>query len=320
MLLIVRIRVILVLGGGRKFSKLLSIFLPNFIKALGGDFPKGEKMRKSIILIGLVLLISLVACEKEPEHEHTWDAGVVKVEATCETDGKKVYTCTICKETKEEPIAKLVHKENDKTDKCAACVARSEKCMEAMTVSNKFFQLVFGAYNDAAKASGENLKEDEEIDFSTVSKEVWNKTDGTLKKSIKSLVSTDPEKTVQIEIIEVSGLGFAKIATLFDQYASANNLKVKYKIEGNDAEQSIEVSGNYILSKNEEETTEEIIILELKSDGFTYNSSFEKFNKNYEKITMKAEFSISGEQPNEKITEASYGGVPVRTCLIEIPQ
>lgn len=290
------------------------------LKRWGGDFPKGEKMRKSIILIGLVLLISLVACEKEPEHEHTWDAGVVKVEATCETDGKKVYTCTICKETKEEPIAKLVHKENDKTDKCAACVARSEKFMEAMTVSDKFFQLVSDAYNDAAKASGENLKEDEEIDFSTVSKEVWNKTGGTLKNSIKLLVSTDPEKTVQIEIIEVSGLGFAKMATLFDWYASANNLKVKYKIEGNDAEQSIEVSGNFILSRNKEETTEEITIIEFKSDGFTYNSSFEKFNKNYEKITAKAEFSISGEQPNEKITEASYGGVPVRTCLIEIPQ
>lgn len=292
------------------------------LKRWGGDFPKGEKMRKSIILIGLVLLISLVACEKEPEHEHTWDAGVVKVEATCETDGKKVYTCTICKETKEEPIAKLVHKENDKTDKCAACVARSEKLMEAMTVSNKFFQLVSGAYNDAARASGENLKEDEEIDFSTVSKEVWNKTDGygTLKYSIESLVSTDPEKKVQIEIIEVSGLGFAKIATVFGWYASANNLKVKYKIEGNDAEQSIEVSGNYILSKNKEETTEEIMIIEFKSDGFTYNSSFEKFNKNYEKITAKAEISISGEQSNQKITEASYGGVPVRTCLIEIPQ
>ena len=110
------------------------------------------------------------------------------------------------------------------------------------------------------------------------------------------------------------------MATLFDWYASANNLKVKYKIEGNDAEQSIEVSGNCILSKNKEETTEEIMIIEFKSDGFTYNSSFEKFNKNYEKITMKEEISFSGEQPNEKITEASYGGVPVRTCLIEIPQ
>ena len=38
---------------------------------------------------------------------HTWDSGKVTKEATCKEEGVKTYTCTVCKETKTEAIAKL---------------------------------------------------------------------------------------------------------------------------------------------------------------------------------------------------------------------
>ena len=40
---------------------------------------------------------------------HTWDAGTVTVKATCSKEGTKTYTCTKCKETKTENIAKTNH-------------------------------------------------------------------------------------------------------------------------------------------------------------------------------------------------------------------
>lgn len=40
---------------------------------------------------------------------HTWDAGTVTVKATCSKEGTKTYTCTKCKETKTESIAKTNH-------------------------------------------------------------------------------------------------------------------------------------------------------------------------------------------------------------------
>ena len=37
---------------------------------------------------------------------HSWDAGKVTTAATCSAEGVKTYTCTVCSETKTEPIAK----------------------------------------------------------------------------------------------------------------------------------------------------------------------------------------------------------------------
>lgn len=38
--------------------------------------------------------------------QHMWDGGVVTKKATCKNTGEKIYTCTVCKETKTETIAK----------------------------------------------------------------------------------------------------------------------------------------------------------------------------------------------------------------------
>ena len=40
---------------------------------------------------------------------HTWDSGVVVKTADCANEGIKRYTCTVCKETKDEKIAKTAH-------------------------------------------------------------------------------------------------------------------------------------------------------------------------------------------------------------------
>ena len=40
-------------------------------------------------------------------HEHTWDEGVVTTEPTLDAEGEKTYTCSVCGETKVEPVDKL---------------------------------------------------------------------------------------------------------------------------------------------------------------------------------------------------------------------
>ena len=40
---------------------------------------------------------------------HTWDSGVVVKTADCANEGIKRYTCTVCKETKDDTIAKTAH-------------------------------------------------------------------------------------------------------------------------------------------------------------------------------------------------------------------
>ncbi len=46
--------------------------------------------------------------KNEPQHTHSWDAGIVTRESTCNAEGEKTYTCTGCGETKTEVIPKLV--------------------------------------------------------------------------------------------------------------------------------------------------------------------------------------------------------------------
>lgn len=44
------------------------------------------------------------------EHTHTWDNGKVTKVATCTVNGTKIFTCTVCKETKTETIKATGHK------------------------------------------------------------------------------------------------------------------------------------------------------------------------------------------------------------------
>ena len=53
------------------------------------------------------------ACEDEnckeqlDKAEHTWDAGVITTQATDTTEAVKTFTCTVCKKTKTENVAKI---------------------------------------------------------------------------------------------------------------------------------------------------------------------------------------------------------------------
>ena len=52
-------------------------------------------------------------CANDETHiekaKHTWNAGVVTVEPTCEEDGVKTYTCTVCRAKKTEVIPAFEH-------------------------------------------------------------------------------------------------------------------------------------------------------------------------------------------------------------------
>ena len=60
---------------------------------------------------------------------HTWDNGQIQLDATCTTEGYKIYTCTICSETKQEVIPALGHRWNKKytIDRDATCVQTGKK-------------------------------------------------------------------------------------------------------------------------------------------------------------------------------------------------
>lgn len=53
------------------------------------------------------LLLGLMGCQPTTGNigcSHSWDKGVIKTEATCTTNGLKLYTCEICGVTKDETI------------------------------------------------------------------------------------------------------------------------------------------------------------------------------------------------------------------------
>ena len=59
--------------------------------------------------------------ETIPATGHTWDNGKITKQATCTTDGQKIYTCTSCKKTKTESITKTGHKEVKDVAVSATC-------------------------------------------------------------------------------------------------------------------------------------------------------------------------------------------------------
>lgn len=78
---------------------------------------KGKIMKRKISLViltaalALASAIGLAACDDEQNTsctEHAWDGGNVTREATCAEAGETTYTCTVCGETKTEPIAKSI--------------------------------------------------------------------------------------------------------------------------------------------------------------------------------------------------------------------
>lgn len=63
-------------------------------------------------------------------HTHTWDDGRVTEAASCSKEGSKLYTCTVCKETRTETIAKTAHNFSTTTTPatCSKAGERKETC------------------------------------------------------------------------------------------------------------------------------------------------------------------------------------------------
>lgn len=54
---------------------------------------------------------AFTVCEENRQCvEHVWDSGVTVEMPSCETDGNKIYTCTVCGDTKSEIVNALGHK------------------------------------------------------------------------------------------------------------------------------------------------------------------------------------------------------------------
>ncbi len=63
------------------------------------------------IITVIAVLISGTAFSACGEHSHEWDEGKITVEATCESEGVKTFSCTVkgCKETRTESVGKTAH-------------------------------------------------------------------------------------------------------------------------------------------------------------------------------------------------------------------
>ena len=72
-------------------------------------------------------------CRKEETANHTWNAGTVTKKATCKEEGVKTFTCTTCKATKTEPIAKLTTHTYDN-----ACDTDCNVCGTTRTTTHKY--------------------------------------------------------------------------------------------------------------------------------------------------------------------------------------
>lgn len=69
-----------------------------------------KKIFMGIITV-IAVLISGTAFSACGEHSHEWDEGKITVEATCESEGVKTFSCTVkgCKETRTESVGKTAH-------------------------------------------------------------------------------------------------------------------------------------------------------------------------------------------------------------------
>lgn len=78
-------------------------------------------------------------CKNDSNHvekvDHKWDQGKVTKAATDESEGVKIYTCSICHATKEEKIAKLAAQKKDEQQ--PQTIAQSQNAKSSLKASTK---------------------------------------------------------------------------------------------------------------------------------------------------------------------------------------
>lgn len=146
---------------------------------------------------------------------HSWDAGKITKEATCEEAGVKIYTCTTCSSTKTEDIKALGHKEI----KDAAVAATCEKdgltegshclvCNKVLTEQKKVSATghKFSSWKTTSQAtvfSPEQQSRSCSVCGKSENREIGSKLQKTMTVTATSLPLKTKQKTT---VLRVSGL------------------------------------------------------------------------------------------------------------------
>lgn len=106
----------------------------------------------------------------EAPQEHSFDKGVVTVEASCLENGKMTYTCTICKYTKEAILpSKGGHSyDNGKVEKAATCLVDGLKVLTCENCGN--------TKDEVIKAAGSHSYDDGKVTLAATCLEAGIKT------------------------------------------------------------------------------------------------------------------------------------------------
>ena len=179
---------------------------------------------------------------------HSWDAGKITKEATCEEAGVKIYTCTTCSSTKTEDIKALGHKEI----KDAAVAATCEKdgltegshclvCNKVLTEQKKVSATghKFSSWKTTSQAtvfSPEQQSRSCSVCGKSENREVGSKLQRTMTVSATSLPLKTKQKTT---VLSVSGLAAGDSIVSW----KSNNTKVA-KVSGRANGTSTITAGN----------------------------------------------------------------------------
>ena len=67
-------------------------------------YGEGEIINRNEDDVAFKVVPGSITIQKNEHTTHTWDAGIITTAATCIEKGVKTFTCSVCKETKTEPV------------------------------------------------------------------------------------------------------------------------------------------------------------------------------------------------------------------------
>ena len=197
-------------------------------------------MKKTILIMLLILTIGLFACE-EP-HTHTFGEWVVVKEATEEEAGLKERTCE-CGEKETEVIEKLEHVHNFVEGKCA-CGETTEVLVEAIEITGKA---------EMSEGEEQTLSLTVLPAYATNKEVLWTSSDETIATVENGLVKALKAGTVTIKakaqdgsnkeyefeiVVKIAQMSTSelknKLVSLLDSYLSAQKASIEIKMENND--------------------------------------------------------------------------------------
>ena len=75
----------------------------------------------------------------DSDNVHSWDSGTITTQASCTTEGEKLYTCSLCGKTKTETIAALGHNLTAHAAVAATCTTAGNSAYWSCSRCNKYF-------------------------------------------------------------------------------------------------------------------------------------------------------------------------------------